>query len=360
MRKLILSVGIMGLSVATYAQKSEVTEAKKSWDTFQAMNSVQSLAKNIQMLSKGLVHTDNAILHEKTKNTVQPWSLRASMASAIAVLDTTNSENSKAKQQIAEAAIAKAKTLDNKGEEKDALANAEVNLTNATQSRAIRAYNAKDYKTAFTIFTQITEKNPLDTSMYLNAGVAAKLYGNYEGAIKNFKKVIALNSPDSKDLYSEIIDIELAQLKDTTAAMLTIDQALVKFVDEPDFVGKQTDVYIIRGDIEKSQLSLNKLIAKDPSKALYHFLLGETYYKQALNVQKERAKLDSKKIKEYNAITGKMNVLIDQSLPFYKKALTLDPKATHTLEALKQVYGYKNDTKNYEETDKLLKALVKN
>ncbi|RZL69143.1 MAG: tetratricopeptide repeat protein [Pedobacter sp.] len=195
--------------------------------------------------------------------------------------------------------------------------------------------------------------------MFLNAGVAAKQAGNFAAAVKNYKKVVEFNVPESKNLLLEAINIELANLKDTTAAMATVDQALKKFPDDPDFVGTQTDVYIIRGEIEKSQESLNKLIAKDPNKAIYHFLLGETFYKQALGVQNERVKLDPKKVKEYNALTAKMTGLIDKSLPHYKKSHELDPKATHTLEALKQVYGFKNDTKSYEEAKKLLDALQK-
>lgn len=357
MKKLILSVGVMSLSVFAYAQKSEVAEAKKSWDLFQAMNQAQNLQKNLAGLNKGLTHTDAAIAHEKTKNTVEPWSLRASLASAIALLDTTSEANSTAKQKIAEEAIVQAESLDKKGEQKEAIANAKININNAIQSRGIRAYNKKDYATAFKVFTEITEKNPTDTSMYLNAGVAAKQSKNYAGAVKNFKKVVELGGPDSKNLLLEAINIELVNLKDTTAGLATIDQALKKFPDDPDFVGTQTDIYIVRGEIEKSQESLNKLVAKDPNKAIYHFLLGETYYKQALNVQVERQKVDSKKVKEYNALTTKMTGLIDKSLPYYKKALELDPKAVHTLEALKQIYAFKSDTKSYEETKKLLDAL---
>jgi Flp pilus assembly protein TadD len=359
MKKLILSLSIVSLSAFAYAQKSEVAEAKKSWDLFQAMNQAQNLKKNLENLNKGLGHTDLAIANEKTKNTVEPWALRASMASAIALIDTVDVTNATAKQKIAEEAIVKATELDKKGEQKDNIANAKINIANAIQGRAIRAYNKKDFATAFKIFTEITEKNPSDTSMYLNAGVAAKQSGNYAGAVKNFKKVAEFGVPESKNLLLEAINIELVNLKDTTAALASIDQALTKFQDDPDFVGTQTDIYIIRGEIEKSQASLGKLIAKDPNKAIYHFLLGETYYKQALNVQNERQKVDAKKVKEYNALTTKMTALIDKSLPYYKKAQELDPKATHTLEALKQIYAFKNDTKSYEETKKLLDALQK-
>ena len=225
MKKLILSVGIMSLSAFTYAQKSEVAEAKKAWDLFQAMNQAQPLKKNLENLNKGIGHTDLAIAHEKTKNTVEPWALRASLASAVALLDTPSPENSTAKQKIAEEAVVKATELDKKGDQKDNIANAKINIANAIQSRAIRAYNKKDFATAFKIFTEITEKNPTDTSMFLNAGVAAKQSGNYAGAVKNFKKVVEFNVPDSKNLLLESINIELVNLKDTTAAMASIDQA---------------------------------------------------------------------------------------------------------------------------------------
>ncbi|RZJ68825.1 MAG: tetratricopeptide repeat protein, partial [Flavobacterium sp.] len=319
MKKLILSVGLLSLSAFAYAQKSEVSEAKKAWDLFQAMNQAQNLTKNLENLNKGLGHTDLAIAHEKTKNLPEPWALRASMASAIALLDTLNAENANAKQKIAEEAIVKVAELDKKGEQKDNIANAKINIANAIQSRAIRAYNKKDFATAYKIFTEITEKNPTDTSMYLNAGVAAKQSGNFAAAVKNYKKVVEFNVPESKNLLLEAINIELVNLKDTTAAMATVDQALKKFPDDPDFVGTQTDVYIVRGEIEKSQESLNKLIAKDPSKAIYHFLLGETYYKQALGVQNERVKLDTKKVNDfvekYSILSKMLKVAAVRDLP---------------------------------------------
>ncbi len=360
MKKLVLGLGILGFSISAFAQKAEVVEAKKSWDLFQAMSQMQSLDKNLKILGKGLTHTDNAIINEKTNATLQPWALRASIASAISVVDTVNVENSIAKQKIAEEAIEKAKSLDTKKEEEENLKFAQTNISNAVQARAVRAYNNKDYATAYRIFTEITEKNPMDITMFLNAGVSARLSGDYVAAVKNLKKVASFNVPESKNLLLESINIQLVNLKDTAAAMATADEALLKFVDDPDFVGVQTDVYIKRGEIEKSQLALNKLISKDNKKSIYHFLLGETYYKQALLVQDVRVKLDNKKIKEYNALTAKMTEFIDKSLPYFKTAQELDPKAVHVLEQLKQVYAFKNDTKSYEAVKKALDELPKN
>jgi tetratricopeptide (TPR) repeat protein len=357
MKKLVLTVAVLTASITAFAQKSEVAEAKKNWEFFQAMNAKNNLAKNLDLLEKGLKHTDNAVVHKSTNNNLEAWTLRASMSSAIAVLDSVREDNALAKQKIAEEAIAKAKTLDSKGEKSEDLKNASLNVERAIQSRAVRAYNKQDFKTAYLIFEELAAKNPTESSMYLNAGVAAKQAKEYDAAIKNFKKVISLNAPNAKDLYLESINIRLSIQKDTAATLALVDEALAKFKDDPDFLGTQTDIYITRNEIEKAQGTLTKLIEKEPKKAIYQFFMGETYYRQALKVQEQRMKLDGKKVKEFNALSTKMNALIDKSLPFYLKALELDPKAKHTLEALKQIYAFKSDNVNYDKMKKMLDAL---
>lgn len=357
MKKILLSILIVGSATLANAQKSEVAEAKKLWDIFTITGSNQNLTKQLASLNAGLVHTDNEIANEKSKILVEAWSYRALFASSIAVTDTVNIANSIAKQKIAEEAVAKAKELDVKGVEKGNISNSELNIRNSIIVRSLKAYNNKDYASALKGFEEIISLNPQDTSMYLNAGVAAKLLNRLPVSIGYFKKVISLNSPDSKDLYTEIINMTLNDLKDTVGAMNIINEALAKYPDDVAFVGTQTDIYITQGNIVKSQESLIKLIAKDGSKSVYHYLMGDTYYKQALLIQDERKKLDSKKVKEFDVLTAKMTVLIDQSLPHYKKSVELDPKFVPALESLKQIYAFKNDNTNYEAIKKQLDAI---
>lgn len=361
MKKLLLSILIVGSATLANAQKSEVAEAKKAWNIYQITgNSNTAVDKKLAALNSGLAHTDNAVANEKSKDLPEAWVYRALFSSAIAVTDTINDANSLAKQKIAEESITKAKALDTKGADKENIESAEVNVRNAIIVRGMRAYKKKDYKTALGTFEELIVLSPQDTSMYLNAGVTAKLLNDYPRAIQHFKKVISLNSPQAKDIFAEIINMQLTVMKDTTSAMATIGEALVKFPDDAGFVGTQTDIYITRGDIVKSQESLTKLIAKDPSKAVYHYLMGDTYYKQALLLQNDRNKIDAKKVKEFDAITAKMVALIDKSLPFYKKSLEIDPKYVPALETLKQIYGFKNDTANYEDIKKRLDAIPAN
>ena len=71
----------------------------------------------------------------------------------------------------------------------------------------------------------------------------------------------------------------------------------------------------------------------------------------------ERNKIDVKKVKEFDAVTAKMVALIDQSLPYYKKSLDLDPKFIPAMETLKQIYGFKNDNANFMDIKKKLEAV---
>ena len=88
-------------------------------------------------------------------------------------------------------------------------------------------------------------------------------------------------------------------------------------------------------------------------------MLGTTYFNSALEVQKQRDKLDSKKVKEYNAETAKVVALIDQSIPYFNKALELDANHQPTLDILTRIYAFKGDTKSYDEMKKRLDALPK-
>ncbi|MCZ4222768.1 tetratricopeptide repeat protein [Pedobacter rhodius] len=361
MKRVVLSIILAGVVSFAFAQKSEVAEAKKAWGIFQITGQSASipLAKKLETLSAALAHTDKAIADEKSKVMPEAWSYRALFSSAIALVDTANAQNADANLKIATEAVAQAKTLDTKGAEKENIALAETNISNAVRNAGVVAYNKKDYKTAYSKFVQATVINPADTAMYLNAGIAARTLGDYPNTVQQFKKVISLNSPQSKDLYAEIIDITLKQQKDTTAGLALIKEASAKFPEEPSFIKTETQIYIDKGDGAKSEQMLNTLAAKEPNNATYQVLLGNIYFSQALKLQNDRNKIDGKKVKEFNEVTAKMNGLLDKSVPYYKKALDIDAKNAGALETLKTIYAFKNDTKNYDEIKKRLDALPK-
>lgn len=356
MKRVLFSILFVGVATYANAQKSEVNDAKKAW-TLLSIGKAQTLPENLKTLNDGLAHTDKAIANEKSKVMPEAWSYRALFASRIALVDSVDINNAKANQKIAEEAITQAKTLDTKGDEKDNILQAEVNVNNALRNRAIYAFNRKDFAAALDAFNEVTAKSPQDTSMYVNAGVTAKEVGNYPEVVRNFKKAIELGYKDSKILYSEIVNVTFDKLKDSVGGLALLKEAGSKFPDDAYFIGLETDIYIKSGDIAKSQEMLSKLIAKDEKNPIYHYLMGDTYYKQALALQTQRNALDSKKVKEFNALSAKMTAFINQSIPFYNQTLALDPKNENALENLKIIYIFKDDKVNYEATKKKLDAL---
>ena len=193
--------------------------------------------------------------------------------------------------------------------------------------------------------------------MYLNAGIMAKNVKNYPEAIKNFKKLIGFNVPNAKDLYAEVINMQLTELKDTTAALELLKEAGTKFPDAENFIQIETQLYINKGDIAKSEVMLDKLIAKDPNNSIYQYLKGDVYYQQAVTIQEKKNKLTPKQAKEAAALTTQITGYLDKALPYYLKSAELDPKSASSLEALKRIYAFKNDTQKYEEVKKKIEAL---
>ena len=355
MKKVLLSMLIIGASTyASNAQKSEVSKAKSAWALTKFTTQTTPLDATLKSLGEGLKATDNAIAHEKSKDMPEAWSYRALFASRIAFVDSLNLQNAVANEKIAEEAITKAKALDTKGGEKENILEAETTLSNALRNRALVAYNKKDYKSALEFFNEITVKNPQDTSTYVNAGVTAKLVENYPEMVRNFKKAIDLGYKESEALYSEVVSTTFEKVKDTVGGAALLETAIAKYPENPYFIGMQTDLYIKQGNIQKSQEMLNKLIAKDPKNAAYQYAMGDTYYKQALDLQGKRNAVDAKNKKEFDALTKTMTGFIDQALPYYKTAFELDPKMLSALENLKIIYAFKNDTPNYEAAKKLL------
>lgn len=367
------------------AQKSEIDAAKKSWMEYaNSQNAVKidlgalaskmkvsgdkkaeeakpkaTLAEDLAILNAGFAHTDLAIAHEKSKDMPAAWSTRALIASRISLIDTTDIQNSIAKQQIATEAIAKAESLNvkmDKAVEND-IRDAKDFADNALANRGMIAYKRKDYATAYTAFNAMTLKNPQDTSMFVNAGLVARLSEKYPEAVASYRKAIDLGFKDSYSLYSQIVDITGTNLKDSAKYLEVLNEASAKYPDSTAFIGRITDYYTKKGDVAKSLEMLKKLSEKDPKNAVYQYYIGETYFKQALTLQESRNKIDQKKKKEYDDMSTKMMANIDQALPYYKKALELDPKYADAVDKLKSIYGFKNDTPNYEAMSKLLKTL---
>jgi tetratricopeptide (TPR) repeat protein len=360
MKKVLLSILLAGVGSATFAQKSEIAEAKKAWGIYQLTSATGGdVAKKVETLNAAIKHTDAAIANEKSKILPDAWSYRALLTSAAALADTVNLQQADTYLKTAKEAVDKAKSLDTKGAEKENITQAETNISTAVRNIGVLAYQKKDFKTAYEKFQQATVMNPNDTAMYLNAGIAARNMQDYPKMIEAYRKVISLNHPESSALYEEIITTNLTAQKDTTAAIAAINEAKAKYPDNINFITSETQIYLQKGDVDKAESTLTTLIAKQPGNATFQAALGNVYLQQALKLQTNLNKIDTKKVKEYNAAKTNRDALVEKSVPYFTKALEIDPKNVGALENLKTIYTFKNDTKSYNDVKARLDAIEK-
>ncbi|MBC7417155.1 MAG: hypothetical protein H7325_03260, partial [Pedobacter sp.] len=277
MKKLILSICFATVMSFAFAQKGEISDAKKGYDVFQAVGRNLPVDRKIASLKEALAHAITATENEKTKESPEAWTYKALISSSIALADTLDNANADANLKIAEDAIVQAKKLDTKGELKVLISDSEKNVSIAITNAAIIAYNKKDFQRSFDKFYKAQEMNPNDTSSVLNASIMAKSLENYPKAIELSKRLLALNNPQSEGIYSDIINMELKNQKDTVAGLATLKEAKVKFPDNINFITTETDIYIKKGEIDKAETSLLKLVAKDPKNSLFQAALGNVY-----------------------------------------------------------------------------------
>lgn len=353
MRKLILSIFFASAVSFAFAQKSEISEAKKGWDVYQTLGRNLPLAKQLSSLKEALGHAVTATQNDKTKDMADPWAYKALLSSSIAIVDTVDAANADANVKIAEDAVAQAKKLDTKGDSKALIKSAEDNIIIAVKNAGFVAYNKKDYKRAYDSFYKAQEINPNDTAMVLNSSILAKNLENYPKAIELSKRLLAMGSPQSENVYADVINMELKNQKDTVAGLAMIEEAKAKFPENVNFITTETDIYIRKGEIDKAEKSLLKLVEKDPKNPLYQAALGNVYLQQAYLKQTELGTIDQvKKKADYAKAKAVRDALVDKAMPYYLKASELDPKNLSALDGLKTIYFFKNDTKNYEATKK--------
>ncbi|MGY4386239.1 tetratricopeptide (TPR) repeat protein [Pedobacter sp. UYP24] len=387
MKKILLSMLFAGTAMLANAQQSEVDAAKAKWIEYantqgkveidtkilgtlaskikvsgekkkeEAPKAKATKEEELAILNAGLAHTDLAIEHPKTKEKAEVWGWRALIASRICLIDTVLA-NSIAKEKIAVDAIEKLRVLDTKKTLTQSITDAQSYIDNAVANRGMIAFEKKDYATAYEAFNQMVIKNPKDTATYFNAGLSAMLGKKYPEAYSSYKKALEVGYKDTYSIYTQLVAITANGLKDSVKYLDVLNEAAVKYPDSSFFVSRITDYYMKKGDIVKSQEMLNKLISQEPKNAVYHYLLGDTYFKQALAAQDKRTAMDQKKEKKaYDDMNATMMSFIDQALPHYKTALQLDPKYADAVDKLKSIYGFKSDTPNYEAMSKLLNVL---
>lgn len=404
MRKLSFIIALLLCVNISFAQKGKVTSA------------VSFFTQGKLDKAKELI--DEAIGHENCVNWAKAYMVRGQIYQAIFETQDENYKKlSKDPLSVAWDSYQKVIQLDEKNKfEKDLktqYANLVIDFTNQgviCYNQGMKTDDTKDFKDAVNNFKRVLEINEspfgtqkVDTTVIYNAGVAAHKAGDLDEAIKFYKKSLELNYEAGK-IYAMIANILLGQSRAANEAGDSVtgkakQEEAVKFLHEghklyPDdnYMLVELINYYLMGDTPaKAEEFLDAAIKQEPNKAEYYRAKGSLYEKlnqpekaEAMyiktlelnpndffaqynlgNIHLNRVIEDHKVVqdivdaKEYNAALDKVMEKYEAVIPYFEKALELNPNDKNTLTTLKELY-FRLRTKNkvyQEKYDKTMEPL---
>lgn len=382
MKKFILLLAVISISVGAMSQKGKVTSALSYIDQGQ--------------LDKAKEAIDQALVNESSANWPNTFFAKGRLAQS-----SWESDNPKFKEFYPDAlgeaytSYEKAMQLDTKGQIKKKI------ITNMTYSAlASDLYNqgstqfeAKDFKGSLKSFeTQIIISEgdifvgSIDTGMYYNAGLAAINSGDPQTSIKYFQKCA-----DMKYLgitpYYQIYESYLV-MGDTVKAEATLKELPKLFPDDKTITLQLIDLYIKSGKNAEAQKYIKIAKEADPTNYTLFFAAGIIYLneenydaaivelKKSIDLNPEifdtqygigaahinkaaemfKAANEIMDVKKYSDAIDQANAVYAKALPFMEKAYQLNPNDVYTMRSLQELYYRMKKTDKYNEIKAKLDA----
>jgi tetratricopeptide (TPR) repeat protein len=383
MKKFILLIAVISISIGAMSQKGKVTSALSYIDQGQ--------------LDKAKEAIDQALVNESSANWPNTFYAKGRLAQA-----SWESENPKFKEfypdALAEAyaAYEKAMQLDTKGQIKKKIITGMTysSLASDLYNQGTAQFEAKNFKGSLKSFEtqiEISEGDKyvgtIDTGMYYNAGLAATNSGSYDVAIKYFQKCAEMKYLGITPYY-QIYEANLGK-GDTAKAEATLMELPKLFPDDKTITLQLIDLYIKSGKNADAQKYIKIAKEADPSNYTLYFAAGiiylneENYDAAIVELQKSidlnaevfdtqygigaayinkaaemfKAANEIMDVKKYSDAVDAANAVYAKALPYMEKAYQLNPNDVYTMRSLQELYYRMKKTDKYNEIKAKLDAV---
>ena len=351
-----------------------------------AVNSA-TLSLQANQLDKAMVSINQAIGNEKTKNQAKTWFTRGEIYErlldpAMKVLTAKYSKDlqpGEAQQKAAES-YQKALDLDGpNGEFGKQVAPRLQYLYGLTFNDAVKNFQDKDYDKAATGFRQAAQLSPTDTTAVLYTAYALQAKQDYTGEKAAYNQLLTLPAYKTKpvpvNVYTRLLAIA-SEEKNPADMQQVLQKALTAYPNNKNFMlldlqqamndgsGGQAaldklnktiaadptnaNLYAIRGNVydqqkppksDLAQADYRKAIELDPNNFEGQFNLGTYNYNQAATLYTRASKMDLKTYQlKGKPLEAEGKRYFESSLPYFEKALQIQPNDAQTLNALQKVY----------------------
>jgi len=376
MKKISLLI-LTFVTVGVFAQNSKVTSA----GTY--LRSYQQYGFDVNDLLKAQEAIDVAVEHEATKNSAKAYLTKGRVYAAIASEKAIEEKNGALR--TAKEAFLKVIALEKASEKKarytsDAI-DAMSKISNLFYANGFDAYNAGDYANAYIDFNNVVNINTItrdanddiaiDTSaIYATANSASKIK-KFDEAVNLYNRLIELNY-NNPSIFIGLAGVYKEQ-GNTEKANETINAGLKQFPSDKALNIEKVNILLSSGDQEAAIASMKEAISIDPKNENLYFALavaydtqkdyenaivnykkaidlregyfdayynlGAVYYNQAAEKTTEMNELPLDDQANYDRLSGEIDGLFKEALPYLTKAHSLNETDLGSIIALKEIYA---------------------
>lgn len=354
-----------------------------------AVNSAVLNHKN-GVLDKALADISKAIEHPKTKDKAKTWFYNGVINQDLIGNPIYGKNATDKTPEIALESFNKTLELDGKDGQFGKLVPERLEiLYGQVLNQAVEFHNQQDWDNAIAKYDMASKINPTDTTAILYAAYASTAKQDYPTAIKYYDKLIGIGH-DTEDVYKAKIQLQQAiEVKDeevmaTLAAALKkypnsvylmqeelryylkndrADEAMAKLDKAIEADPKNASLYAVRGNLEERKGNIDaaykdyqKAVEVDPNNFDGFFNLGVLEYNKGSEFNNKAAKMDYATYKKQGAaLEAQAKKHFEASLPYFEKALQIQPDDQATLANLQRVYTRLKRTADAERVGKKLK-----
>lgn len=387
--KSLLSLALVLVTTAAFAQPSNLRRAKTSYNKFNEIKMIGNPQLGMPDLKGSLAALEKAIEHDRTKDLAETWTYYTLANADMALLDTT--ENAVSYYQKANEARKKALELDTDGEMKENISSAGSILAQYELNQGVVAWDAENFVDAYHSFDRASGFLPGDTTLLYYAGLAAINSQDYEKAIDKYIELVPLDSFSSnRQIILDLSRLYLMQA-DTANAIKYAGLGSGKYPNDNELAVQNIELNLLAGNEKEIISTILNQISKDPTNENLHYYLGIAYnsadnpeeaekaYRAALAINPDYVEANinlgglilNRGIDQFNTANNDRDLsqvqyeeaikashlVFDQALPYLQKAVDIDKNNIIALDNLLKYYQIKENQEKIDELTARIDAL---
>jgi tetratricopeptide (TPR) repeat protein len=398
MKKLILSMVLVGATTLAFGQKKVVRSAEKNF-------------KNGDYAT-ALSEVETALQDPETGSDPETTLLKAQIQLGMFATDSSNTMENLQVGNNSYESFMKAFEMgdgdktsgvgkdifeeDIPGAPENLRPNSINKLKNVAFDKAITQYNEEDYEMAYEFFNLAGEIDPTDTTIHYNAGFLANDLGRTEDAKRHFSTLLDIEGYNKLNAYYFMIQILSTEDKDPEAAYAMVTRAKEEYPSDKDLSTYEIQLLLQLNKMDEAMAQIKTALESDPNNTALLLRSGYlkeqagdmegaladykksvevdpqffegNYYAAALLIEKAREILnelnglsDEEWEKRSESMGKEANEYYADAVTYFESALEIKPEDTGIMEILFQIHTrLKNDAKAEEYNKKLIELLGPN